>query len=164
MWHSQTTRSGVERGEIVVAPSEYRDTGRLKMLEGARKIEEGLGPGAHRHQGMGGDGVEIGADIAGDRDLAVNAADAAGREDRDPSRCRQREGGRNGGRAELPTLGHRHREIALGCLTRGTENPIVLILGDTDPRHTVEDGSDRGDRPSGLDRRETAVEGLSVGR
>ncbi len=96
-----------------MSPSEHRNTRRLEVLEGAGEVEEGLRTGAYRHQRVGGDRVEICADVAGVGDLAMNAADAAGRENRDPSGRCQREGRRDGGRTELPALGDGHRDIPL---------------------------------------------------
>ena len=80
MRHAMPAGAGVERGEPVVLPAEHRHTGRLQVLQRPREVEEGLGAGAHGHDGMRGDRVEIGRDVAADLDAAMHPADAAGGE------------------------------------------------------------------------------------
>ena len=95
---------------------------------------------------------------------AVHAADAAGGEDLDPGRRRERERRRDGGRAELPPLRHGDREIAFSGLARRSEDPLVLGLVEPDPCNAVEHRRERRHRAAGADRSRAPDERLGVGR
>ena len=75
---------------------------------------------------MGRQGVEIGGDVAGDVRTAVDATDAARREDPHTDRCGEGDGRTHRGRPELPTLGNGHGEVALGGLPCETQDALVL--------------------------------------
>ena len=63
----------------------------LEVLERAGQVEERLGARAHRDDRVRRDRAEIGADVAGAFDAAVDTADAAGGEHLDARGGRERE-------------------------------------------------------------------------
>ncbi len=160
----QTRRPGVERREPVVLPAEHRHPDRLEVLERPGEVEKGLRPGTHRDHVMMGEGVEVGGDVAGELRTAMDAADAAGGEHRDAGGGGDRHRGRHRRGAELPALGDRHRDVALGHLAGRSEDAADLAVVQSDPHRPVEDGRDCRYRAAVTDRRRTAVERLAVGR
>ena len=157
-------RAGVEGREPVVPPAEHRHAGHLEVLERAGQVEEGLGAGAHRDQRVVGDGVEVGGDVTGGLGVAVDAADAPGREHADPGGGGQGERAGHGGGAVLPAHGDGHAQVALGRLAGRTADPGVLGGVDAHPRHPVQHRRHGRHATAGPDHGQAPLERLAVGR
>jgi hypothetical protein len=113
---------------------------------------------------MVGEGVEIGADVAGRLGTAVDTADPARREHRDAGGSSQCHRGRDGRRPEIPLLGDRDRYVALGDLACRPEDARVLVGVEPDAGDAVEHGGHGRHRSPAADRAEAAIERLGVGR
>ena len=71
-----------------MAPPQNGDADRFEVLERPGQVEERLRPGAHGHDRVVRERVEVGAHVAGDLGTPVDATDAAGGEDLDTHRGR----------------------------------------------------------------------------
>ena len=80
MGHREPARAAVERGELAGAVAEDGHTQRVEHLERLGQIQEGLRPRSDGDDAMAGQRTEVGAHVAGQMVVAMNAADAAGRE------------------------------------------------------------------------------------
>ncbi len=126
-----------------MAPAEHGYPDGLEVLERARQVEEGLRPGAHGHDRMVRQGVEVGGDVTGGLGAAVHTADAPGGEDPYPRVMGQRDGGRDRCRAERPALRDGDGHVPLGNFAGLPEYPLMLRDVEADPRHPVEHGRHR---------------------
>ena len=95
-------RARVEPGHLVLADRHDRHAAGLEVLERGRHVEDRLRPGAHDRDRRAGQLVEVGRDVERRRPgvaerAAMDAADAAGREDPDPG-CVRRDHRRGDGR------------------------------------------------------------------
>ncbi len=117
--------------------------------------------GADGDDGVAGQRVEVGGDVAGGLHTAVHAADAAGGEHLDAGRVGQRDRGRHRGHALGPALGDGHGDVALGDLgaagqhpstssgarpTRGRPSSTAVTAGTAPAPRTA---ASRGRRPPG---------------
>ena len=126
----------------------------LEVLERERDVEDRLGAGAHDRHRRPGELLEVRADVEGrgaatDR-APMDAADPAGREDRDPGRV-GRDHRRADGRGGPPAGGQRGGEARSGDLADRTgrcrRERLEVRVGQADEEPTVADGHGGRDGP-----------------
>ena len=103
-------------------PPEHRHPDRLEVLERPGEVEERLRPGADRDHVMVGEGIEVGGDVAGELGPRWTPPMPPVANTETPAAAAMRHRRRHRRGAELPALGDRHRDVALGHLAGRPED------------------------------------------
>src|SRR5439155_1016397 len=134
----KAARPYVERWKLVGAVPEDGYAERLEPTKGQGKVGHELWAGAHNHDGVPGDRLEVRGLIEALLGPAVDPADAAGRQDLDAGGRRDLDGGGDGRSAER-TRGQDGRDVADRDLGHPglVREPLEKHIARADDRDTV---------------------------
>ncbi len=153
----------VEEGQLVGSPAENGNAERLEKLRGGRHVEQGLHPRRDDENGCPSERVQIGRDIGRCRPASMDAAQTAGRHDRDRRGPAGGERPAHGCRAQR-SLHDRGGEVARAELPRGEVEAGELNRREPHDELAVEDTDRRRYRAAGADclfRREPDLDALA---
>src|SRR5947208_2762033 len=129
---AQSARAHVERGELVRAVADHRDTERLEALERQREIEHELRASGHHAHGVARDGFEIRGLVERALRATVHATDAAGGAERDP--------GPDGGVRRTGHWRARARRSRRRAALRRARAPVAILRAAHGPRAAIPAG------------------------
>ena len=147
--HLKAAVPGVEGGQLGGAEAQHGHAVGLQVLQGQPQVQDGLGPGAHHHDGGMGQLLQVGGDVHGGLRPPVDAADAPGGKHLDARHVGDDHGGGDGGGPVLPP-GAQHRQIPAAGLGHGRARPaqvLNLLLGTARLQPPADNGDGGGDRP-----------------
>ena len=143
--HRRTARRGIEERQRVDPETEHRHAERLEQLGSRRDVEQRLDAGRDDERRRSRELGEIGRDVGRMGEAAMDAADAAGRENPDPGGSRNRKRAADGRGAD-GALNRSRREVARPGLPRLRPEASQLLRSQPDAHLSVEDADRRRNR------------------